>query len=154
MYLFLCIVHNLQQVTSPFTFTESNANIWFLFNLQVADTITVMELKKEIAKALSVPVPRQKILLVGRALVDDKTLSSYPTIKNGTKLTVVIKEPEALKDVMQKIFKKFYSETQSDVLAKEFMVDFEKRLEQLSLDDIERMATYFLDRDRQLYGET
>lgn len=113
-----------------------------------------MELKKEIAKALSVPVPRQKILLVGRALVDDKTLSSYPTIKNGTKLTVVIKEPEALKDVMQKIFKKFYSETQSDVLAKEFMVDFEKRLEQLSLDDIERMATYFLDRDRQLYGET
>lgn len=154
MYLFLCIVHNLQQVTSSFTFTESNANIWFLFNLQVADTITVMELKKEIAKALSVPVPRQKILLVGRALVDDKTLSSYPTIKNGTKLTVVIKEPEALKDVMQKIFKKFYSETQSDVLAKEFMVDFEKRLEQLSLDDIERMATYFLDRDRQLYGET
>lgn len=111
-------------------------------------------MKKEIAKALSVPVPRQKILLIGRALVDDKTLDSYATIKNGTKLTVVIKEPEPLKDVMQKIFKKFYSEEQSEVLAKEFMVDFEKRLDLLSLDDIERMATYFLDRDRKLYGET
>lgn len=120
----------------------------------MADSITVLELKKEIAKALNVPVPRQKILLVGRALVDDKTLDSYPTIKEGTKLTVVIKEPEALKDVMQKIFKKFYSDEQSETLAKDFMVDFEKRLDQLSLDDIERMATYFLDRDRQLYGET
>lgn len=113
-----------------------------------------MDLKKEIAKKLNIPVPRQKILSVGRTLVDEKTLASYATIQNGAKLTVVIKEPEPLKDVMQKLFKRFYSDEQSDALTKEFMLDFEKRLDQLNLDDIERIATYFLDRDRQLYGET
>lgn len=121
--------------------------------VQVPDTTTILNLKKEIAKLLHIPVPRQKILYVGRALVDDKPLNSYPTIKNGSKLTVVVKEAEPLKDVMQKIFKKYYSEEQSETLAKEFMVDFERRLDQLSLNDIERMATFFMERDRQIYGE-
>lgn len=124
------------------------------FQFQVSDDITVLDLKKEIAKTLNIPVPRQKILSVGRTLVDDKAITSYNTIKNGAKLTVVIKEPEPLKDVMQKIFKKFYTEEQSEALTKDFMLDFAKRMDQLSLDDIERLATYFLERDRQLYGET
>lgn len=118
------------------------------------DDSTVLNLKKEIAKLLNIPVPRQKILSVGRTLVDEKTLNSYATIKEGAKLTVVIKEPEPLKDVMCKIFKKFYSDEQSETMAKEFMVDFEHRLSQLSLDDIERLATHYIERDRQLYGES
>lgn len=103
---------------------------------------------------MNIPVPRQKILSVGRTLVDEKPLNSYSTIKNGSKLTVVIKEPEPLKDVMCKIFKKYYSEDQSEIMAKEFMIDFENRLNQMSLDDLERMATHFIERDRQLYGES
>lgn len=120
----------------------------------MADSISILDLKKEIFKSLQIPVPRQKILFVGRTLADDKALTAYPQIKNGVKLTVVVKEPEPLKDVMCKIFKKFYSDEQSETMAKEFMVDFEKRLDQLSLDDIERMASYFLERDRKLYGDT
>lgn len=116
--------------------------------------INVLDLKKEIYKKLNVPVPRQKILFVGRTLADEKSLDAYPQIKNGSKLTIVIKEPEPLKDVICKIFKKYYSEDQSEAMAKDFMIDFEKRLNQLSLDDIERMATYFLERDRKLYGDT
>lgn len=126
----------------------------FAHNSQVPDDTSVLDLKKEIAKLLNIPVPRQKILSVGRTLVDEKTLNSYATIKNGSKLTVVIKEPEPLKDVMCKIFKKFYSDEQSETMAKEFMIDFENRLNQMSLDDIERMATHFMERDRQLYGES
>lgn len=113
-----------------------------------------MDLKKEISKALNIPVPRQKILSLGRALGDDKTLNDYPQIKNGSKLTVVMKEPEPLEDVMCKIFKKYYSDEQSKAMAREFMIDFEKRLDQLSFDDFERMAAYFLERDRKLYGDT
>lgn len=124
------------------------------YHFQVPENTTILNLKKEIATILHIPVPRQKILYVGRTLVDDKPLSSYPTIKNGSKLTVVIKEAEPLKDVMQKLFKKFYSEEQSEALAKEFMIDFERRLDQLSLNDIERMATFFMERDRQIYGES
>lgn len=118
------------------------------------ENISVLELKKEITKMLGIPVPRQKILFVGRALADDKSLNAFPQIKCGSKLTVVIKEPEPLKDVMCKIFKKYYSDEQSEAMAKEFMIDLEKRLEQLSFDDFERMATYFLERDRKLYGDT
>lgn len=118
------------------------------------EEISMLELKKEISKSLSIPVPRQKILHVGRTLADDKPLSAFPQIKSGSKLTVVIKEPEPLKDVMCKIFKKYYSDEQSEAMAKEFMIDLDKRFDQLSLDDIERMAAYFLERDRKLYGDT
>lgn len=121
---------------------------------QVVDNITIVDLKKEISKTLNIPVPRQKILSVGRTLADEKSLSDYPQIQNGSKLTVVMKEPEPLKDVIGKIFKKFYSDEQSEAMAKDFMIDFEKRLDQLSLDDIERMAAYFLERDRKLYGDS
>ncbi|XP_055311371.1 ubiquitin-like protein 4A [Sitodiplosis mosellana] len=122
--------------------------------LEVDEEISVLELKKEISKTLNIPVPRQKILHVGRTLPDDKALSAFQQIKSGSKLTVVIREPEPLKDVMCKIFKKYYSDEQSEAMAKEFMLDLDKRLEQLSLDDFERMAAYFLERDRKLYGDT
>lgn len=140
--------------------TKSHINVCFLTNwliycvLQVDENVSVLELKKEISKALSIPVPRQKILHVGRTLADDKSMSAFPQIKSGAKLTVVIKEPEPLKDVMCKLFKKYYSDEQSEAMAKEFMIDLEKRLDQLSFDDFERMATYFIERDRKLYGDT
>lgn len=118
------------------------------------EEISVLDVKKEICKCLGIAVPRQKILFVGRTLADDKTLSAFPQIKSGSKLTVVIKEPEPLKDVMYKIFKKYYSDEQSEAMAKELMIDLDKRLDQLSFDDFERMATYFLERDRKLYGDT
>lgn len=115
---------------------------------------TVLDLKKEISKALGLPVPRQKILLAGRSLVDEKALNTYSQIKDGTKLTVVVKEPEPLRDVMFKIFKKHYTDEQSEAMANDFMIDLDKHLDQLSLDDFERMAAYFLERDRKLYGNT
>lgn len=55
---------------------------------------------------------------------------------------------------MTKIFKKYYSDEQSEAMAKELMIDLDKRLDQLSFDDFERIATYFLERDRKLYGDT
>lgn len=118
------------------------------------ENISVLELKKEISKTLSIPVPRQKILFVGRTLADDKPLSAFPQIRSGSKLTVVQKEPEPLKDIMCKIFKKYYSDEQSELMAKELMIDLDKRLDQLNFEDFERMATYFLERDRKLYGDT
>lgn len=111
-------------------------------------------MKKEIFKSLGIPVQRQKILFVGRTLADEKLINDYSNIKNGSKLTVVIKEPEPLKDIMLKIFKKYYSEEQSEVMTKELILDFENRLNQLNYDDVERMAMFFLDRDKKIYGDT
>lgn len=115
----------------------------------MADTTTVAELKHKIEKLLNIPVACQKLLCVGRTLVDDKTLGSYgPAIKPGCKLTLVVKEPESLKDFMHKLFKRFYADDQSEELTTALMIDLEKRIGQLSLDDMERLATHYLERDR------
>lgn len=70
------------------------------------------------------------------------------------KLKVVIEEPEPLKDVMCKIFKKRYSDSDEQSKTMPIMADFEYRLSQLSLDNIERLATHYIERERQLYGES
>lgn len=65
----------------------------------------------------------------------------------------MVKEGEPLKDVMLKLFKRYYPEEQAVNMNRTFITDFERKLNEMSLDDIERMATYFLNRDRQLYGD-
>lgn len=111
------------------------------------ESITVHELKQIVEQSLKIPVAHQKLLYVGRTLVDEKTLSSYrPQLRSGSKLTLVVKEPESMKDVMHKVFKRFYSDDQADRLATEFMADQARRVKLLSLDDLERMAGIFLER--------
>ncbi|KAJ6636392.1 Ubiquitin-like protein 4A [Pseudolycoriella hygida] len=123
--------------------------------VEVFDTTTIFELKRKVEKILNIPAAHQKVLYLGRTLVDCKTIGSYSTtIKPGSKLTVVVKEGEQLKDVMLKMFKRYYPEAQAVKMNHTFMTEFERKLSEMSLDDIERMATYFLNRDRQLYGET
>lgn len=46
-----------------------------------------------------------------------------------------------IKDIIHRSFRKYYNETQSAALTKEFMLDFEKKLKGFSLDDIERLAS-------------
>lgn len=118
------------------------------------DTTTIFELKRKVEKILNIPAAHQKVLFLGRTLIDDKTIGSYrSSIKPGSKLTIVVKEAEPLKDVMLKLFKRYYPEEQAINMNRTFTNDFERKLNEMSLDDIERMATYFLNRDRQLYGD-
>lgn len=106
-----------------------------------------MELKQEVEKCLQIPVAHQTILCCGRTLVDTKTLGAYkPGLRAGCKLTLVQKEPEALKDVMHKVFMRFHTEDQSERLTREFMADQERRVQALSLDDWERVAAFYLRR--------
>lgn len=116
--------------------------------------MTILDIKHKVEQALNIPVAYQKLLCVGRTLVDDKTLTSYgPNIKAGCKLTLVVKEPETLREIMQKLFKRFYSEEQSDELTKGLMTELEKRIGQLSLDDMERLATHYLELREQSSGK-
>ncbi|KAG4076457.1 hypothetical protein HA402_005900 [Bradysia odoriphaga] len=122
--------------------------------VEVFDTTTIFELKRKVEKILNIPAAHQKVLYLGRTLIDDKTIGSYSTtIKPGSKLTIVVKEGEMLKDVMLKLFKRYYPDEQAANMNRTFIADFERKLNEMSLDDIERMATYFLNRDRQLYGD-
>lgn len=96
---------------------------------------------------MDIPVAHQKLLFTGRTLANEKTISSYNnTIKSGSKLTLVIKEPESLKDLLVKIFKQYYNDSLSEILAKDFVVECDLRTNQLSLDDIDRMSIHFLEK--------
>ena len=110
---------------------------------QVNEESTVLDMKVDIEKKSEIPVEHQKILLLGKTLVDDKTIGSY-SIKDGCKLTLVVKKPDPLKEVILRQFKKYYQEEQSEKLTKEFMKDFDAKMKQLSLDDLERIAAELL----------
>lgn len=122
--------------------------------LQVADTTTVAELKQQIEQLLHIPVAHQSLLNVGHPLIDRRTLAEYaPKIRDGTKLTLVVKEPPALRDVMHKVFAKGYADDDAQRMAGELLADQRKRVEALSLDDLERLAGFFLARSSLGAGE-
>lgn len=108
---------------------------------QISEESTINQLKQKIEIILDIPVLHQKLLHIGRTLVDESTIGSYTNITEGTKLTLVVKKPEPLNEVIHKYFRKYYTEQQSDVLTREFMKDFDSKVKQLSLNDLERIAT-------------
>ncbi|XP_075145888.1 ubiquitin [Haematobia irritans] len=108
-------------------------------SLDVTPSTTIYEIKQEIEKRLNIPLSSQKILILGRTLNDDQSISSYPNIKDGTKLNLIVIKQD-LKDIIHRSFRKYYNETQATVLTKEFLLDFDKKLKEFSLDDIERLA--------------
>lgn len=93
------------------------------FMIDVDENITVLDLKKKIEQRTQHLVEQQTLLLVGRALVDDKQLSFYPNIKEGTKINLVLKKlnKESLNNVLIKFLKNYYSESQSNQICDKFM---------------------------------
>lgn len=77
---------------------------------------------------------------MGHTLKDDKPLSAYPNIKDGTKINLFVKKEERLRGVICRQFRKYYSDQVSERLTKEFIKDFEKKLAAFSLEDIERLS--------------
>ncbi|XP_067620194.1 ubiquitin-like protein 4A [Eurosta solidaginis] len=112
------------------------------FNLDVDATTTILEMKKDIESKLQIPIADQKLLLLGRTLSDEKTIEAYPNIREGTKLNLVVMRPriEGLREVIQRYFRKYYNDQQTEKLVAAFMSDFELNLKQMSLDDIDRLA--------------
>ncbi|XP_058460911.1 ubiquitin-like protein 4A-B [Malaya genurostris] len=108
--------------------------------VETTEDSTILDIKVELERKSAIPVEHQKLLLVGKTLVDEKTVASYGTIRDGSKLTLVVKKPDSLRDVIQRHFKKYLQEEQSQRLTNEFMKDFDGKIQQLSLDDLEKIA--------------
>ena len=58
------------------------------------------------------------------------------------------KENNILKDTMYKFLRQFYNETDSQKITDEFMKDFYRSISSLSLDDLERLATSYLQEEK------
>uniref|UniRef100_A0A1B6E7Z8 Ubiquitin-like domain-containing protein n=1 Tax=Clastoptera arizonana TaxID=38151 RepID=A0A1B6E7Z8_9HEMI len=125
--------------------------------LDVETNTTILELKQNLQNAIDIPVDQQKLLLAGRPLADEKCLCDYPSIKDGTKLMLVIKkesiipdgqpvEKSVLRDAAYNFLRDFYSESDTLKIVDEFMKEFSRSMSTLSLDDYDRIAcSYFED---------
>ena len=58
------------------------------------------------------------------------------------------KQKTVLKDVIYKFLLQFYSESDSEKVTDEFMKDFYRSVSSLSLDDLERLATSYLQDEK------
>lgn len=106
----------------------------------VNETITIAELKKQIENDINIPALQQTLVLSGKTLQDDKPISFYPNIKDGTKLYVAVKKQESLHTILGKFLRQYYTEEQCKMIADEFMRNFNTKVKNLSLDDLERIA--------------
>jgi hypothetical protein len=104
-----------------------------------------LDLKQEIEKKLKIPVPEQKLLLIGKNLSDEKNIDFYTSIKDGTKITLVQKKPDNLQTLLSKHFKKIYTEEESNQISKNFLQNLNNYLLNCSLDDLERLSTACLE---------
>lgn len=105
---------------------------------------TITEIKTQVSEKLKIPADEQKLLFLGRALVDEQTVQSYPTLKDGSKLNLIIKKPEkpvGLYDVVYKALKKAgLPDVESSNKAKKFVHVIEDKFKLYSWDDIERLS--------------
>ncbi|XP_045475850.1 ubiquitin-like protein 4A-B [Harmonia axyridis] len=108
--------------------------------VDVDGNTTIAELKKKIETDISIPAPQQTLVLSGKTLQDDKPLSYYPKIQDGTKLYVAIKKQDTLNTILARFLKEYYTEEQCKLIVEEFMKNFNTRVHNLSLDDLERIA--------------
>lgn len=112
--------------------------------VEVNEDMKISEVKRLIQQDLNIPVSQQALVLMGKTLADDHTVGSYNKIKEGTKLHLVVKKAECLQDVLAHFLRKYYSEKQTQLIMDEFMKDFNERVHNLSLDDLERIATSYM----------
>lgn len=102
-------------------------------------TTSISEIKREVAGKLSIPVEEQKLLLLGRTLADEQTVQSYPTIKDGTKLNLVVKKPDGLHEASLKYFKKLgMTDKEATNAANRLLKIVQDKFNKLSWDDIDR----------------
>ncbi|XP_030758698.1 ubiquitin-like protein 4A [Sitophilus oryzae] len=108
--------------------------------IEVDETTPIAEIKNKVEKDLKIPISQQTLVLLGSPLQDGKKVGDYPKIKEGTKIYIVIKKPENLQSSLGKFLRRYYSEEQCKIIVDEFLRNFQNKVDNLSLDDLERIA--------------
>ncbi|KAJ2946845.1 hypothetical protein O0L34_g16174 [Tuta absoluta] len=110
-------------------------------NLDVSPSTSIADIKRQIAAELKIPMEDQKLLLLGRTLADEQTVESYPSMKEGTKLNLVVKKPEGLFEAAAKHFKTLgMTEKEATDAANKLLKIVETKIYQMSWDDIDRLC--------------
>lgn len=108
--------------------------------VDVQEHTKISDIKKMVEKHMRVPVSLQTLVLNGKVLHDDKPVSFYPQIKEGSKLYLAVRKPDPLDAALERLLRQYYSEEQSKKIVAYFMKDFQEQVANLSLHDLERIA--------------
>ncbi|KAJ0179678.1 hypothetical protein K1T71_004269 [Dendrolimus kikuchii] len=109
--------------------------------LEVLPTTCILEIKHHIAKVFKISPEEQKLLFLGRTLLDDQIIQNYPNIKNGSKLNLVVKKRDGLYEASIKHFKMCgMTESEAQTAAKRLLIVVQEKFNKMSWDDIERLA--------------
>ncbi|XP_045523793.1 uncharacterized protein LOC123713938 [Pieris brassicae] len=128
------------------------------FNLEVEPSTKIIDIKRSLALKCNLRVSTQKLLHMGRALLDDETISTYPNIKDGAKIHLLMIKPEGLEGAARYFREKGMSEEKANRLGNRLQQIAKETFNKMSWDDIERLALNILTYDhvditRPLYTE-
>lgn len=116
--------------------------------VEITEDNTTEDLKSAVERELNIPSDQQKLILKGKTLQNATVLKEYK-IKEGDKVHLVVKAPivgtdspkSKLETELRKLLKEhFRSEDESSRIVSSFMKILERKLTNLSLDDIERIC--------------
>ncbi|CAF4746662.1 unnamed protein product [Pieris macdunnoughi] len=114
------------------------------FNFEVEPSTKIIDIKRDIAIKGKQKVSTQKLLYMGRALLDHETISKYPNIKDGAKIHLLIIKPEGLEAAARYFKEKGMSDEKANRLGNRLQVVAKETFNKMSWDDIERLALNIL----------
>lgn len=123
--------------------------------LEVDGSQQISSVKKMVEERLKVPFDQQRLVFRGSTLANASSLDDNRILENS-KLHLFIKKTAAksthhdaqtLWPELRKFLHSHFSEPDADAVLKNFKEDFKSTLEKLSLDDLERMGQYHLERN-------
>lgn len=104
-------------------------------------TTSILEIKRQIAKKFKVSPDTQKLLYIGRTLLDEQKIENYPNIKDGSKLNLIVKKPDGLYESSLKHFKKCgMTEADAKSAANRLLIVVQEKFSKFSWDDLERLS--------------
>ncbi|XP_051965210.1 ubiquitin-like protein 4A [Xyrauchen texanus] len=132
-------------------------------NVQVTENEKVSTVKELVSERLNIPPSQQRLLYKGKALADEHRLSDY-SIGPEAKLNLVVrpagersggavgasgssnneKSASGVWQLLSTVLAKHFSPADAAKVQEQLTKDYERSLRQLSLDDIERMASRLL----------
>ncbi|CAB3980471.1 ubiquitin 4A [Paramuricea clavata] len=122
--------------------------------IEVDPLDAVSSVKKKIERELDIPCELQRLVFKGSPLADSSSLSDNKICENS-KIHVFVKkttsqnttqQTDALWMELKKFLCKHFSEADAEVVLNNFKEDFKTTLKELSLDDLERLGHYHLER--------
>ncbi|TRY95228.1 hypothetical protein DNTS_004730 [Danionella cerebrum] len=131
-------------------------------NVQVTENEKVSTVKELVFERLNIPPSQQRLLYKGKALADEHRLSDY-SIGPEAKLNLVVRPAgekssgalgtsssrndqtqSGVWQLLSTILAKHFSPADAAKVQEQLIKDYERSLRQLSLDDIERLASRLL----------